>query len=245
MLRPGILERPALVDPVAQLGSYLIELWDAERSDLMTIGGGGEVSAWAGVKAGLNLTQGTGSLQPVWSATSFGGAAGVTFDGTDDTLALTLAGQLPAAGSPSEMWAVVSQDAPQSDTGTRTIVAYGSSAAATSRSLIRGANHARALTGDGSAGQAATDDVELIGRVFVSSTIDETRTSLRHNGPGVVCTVPVVPNTTATRIRFGASAAGTAAQFWLGQIVLVAITLPLPLTLAVPFAGYMLRRRRL
>lgn len=47
---------------------------------------GGAVSQWDDVYGNYSFVQGTGSKQPAYSATSFNGGPGLTFDGSDDQL---------------------------------------------------------------------------------------------------------------------------------------------------------------
>ena len=54
---------------------------------------GGAVDAWRdGGTADTPLTQSVAARRPLWSATSFAGKPGVTFDGTNDTLGASLSG---------------------------------------------------------------------------------------------------------------------------------------------------------
>lgn len=243
-----ILSDPVLNDPVRQLGSTLLELWDAERTDLITIATG--VSAWTGSKAGLQVTQGTGDAQPVWSATSFGGRPGITFDGTDDTLSLTLAAQFPAAGDASEIWAVLSNAALAADATVRNAVTYGSGSGATNRTIGRAVVSSvvrqRGITGDGSAVTNMNGHTEFLGsRHVVRLEIGATHSIMTVDGVRGPVTA-VVPNTTATRFRIGSSPVATPSLYWQGQVAFAAVTLPMPYQgLAKAFENYLLRRRGL
>lgn len=87
---------PGKIDPAA-LGAFdpSIIAWAASfyAGDPLwsNPGEGGAVSSWRnGGTLGGNATQAAGANQPVWSATSIGGRPGVTFDGTNDTLSISL-----------------------------------------------------------------------------------------------------------------------------------------------------------
>jgi len=240
-----ILNPPTLNDPVTQLGSYLVELWDAERSDLITIETG--VSAWNGIKAGLSVTQGTAGAQPAYSASSFGGGASVNFDGTDDNLALTLAGQLPTGSDPCELWALCENQL--DDAGVRSVIAYGGASGTTERSIVRSNGEpcialVRVGTGAGTTSAARSALNGFMSRSVARALITATQTTLWVDGR-LEEAGNVVPSTTGTRLRFGALSATAAANFWLGKIALLAITLPMPEALAGAFTNYLLRRRRL
>lgn len=241
--------RSALTSPLAQLGSYLIEMWDAEATTSLTVGGGGAVSAWAGLKASLSVAQAVGGAQPIYSATSFGGGAGVTFDGTDDELTLALAGQLPSGAVAGELWTLSWPTAAVADNTVRHVVAYGSVASNTTRRIARAISNSKIVaTGVSGTGAGATQ-VLSPGRSFSSRSVARWQTNPTVSVLSVDGitdgSLAVVPNTTATRLRFGAGAAGTAANFWQGQIAAVLVTHPLPGGLASALTGYLLRRRRL
>ncbi|HTM77999.1 MAG TPA: hypothetical protein VL133_10260, partial [Devosia sp.] len=65
------------------LGASLLAWWDASQGVSLS---GSQVTAWADRKSGYSVAQGTGAARPLWSATSFGGKPGLTFDGIDDLL---------------------------------------------------------------------------------------------------------------------------------------------------------------
>jgi len=70
---------------------------------------GGLVTRWADQQSGAwHYTQGSGTQQPIYEATSFGGRPGLLFDGVDDCMNSALA--LDAASStPKFIWALISQ----------------------------------------------------------------------------------------------------------------------------------------
>lgn len=234
-------------EPVAHLGDFLYELWDAERSDLITIATG--VSAWNGSKLGLSLVQGTGANQPTYSATSFAGAAGLTFDGTNDTLLYTLSGELPASAVPGEIWALVSQDVEVGTAGAKTIVSYGDTGNLGRRALIRNVvssnkNVIQAIVGTGAANPVATSSDGFNGRNFIRARVGPTNSQIALNNFRFSGGNIITPATTATRLRVGANSNSSADGFWTGQIALVAFTKLLYPTLAEQFSKYLLRRIR-
>lgn len=242
-LNPSLDGIAPLVDPIAQAGEFFYDLWDAERTDLITIATG--VSAWAGSKAGLVVAQATGSAQPSYSTNSFGGGACVTFDGTDDFLSLTLAGQLPAGSVPCEMWALCSN---LTADDTRLTIGYGNTAAiAGSRHLGITASKARAAADTAANAPVGTRRVRdgrrfILRGIYASNSVS---VNLGHPISGFDgCSVATTLNTVATRLRIGSSTGGAAGSVWLGSIALVAITRPLPPSLARSFWGYLNRRRR-
>lgn len=244
---PFPLTADAPLGSLLQLGDFLIEAWDAERADLITIATG--VSAWAGIKLGLVLAQGTAANQPVRSASSFGGAAGVAFDGSNDELTLALAGQLPTGAVASELWCVAQSDQLIGVSTAGYIVAQGADANTSWRAIHRfvsgSTNRARAIVGDGAANStpiaygAAFSNRHAV-RLQVSPTTTRMSIDGIAGGNGLV-----VPATGITRIRLGASPGAAAASFFLGQIALVIITHPLPTGLAAQLWSYLLTRRRL
>lgn len=81
-----------LVAPAADwspldLGSALVAAYDPTDATTLTLSGS-SVSQWNDLSSNhYNLVQATGANQPVYSATSFMGQPGITFDGTNDFLA--------------------------------------------------------------------------------------------------------------------------------------------------------------
>lgn len=74
--------------PESQFGYYAH--YDASRTDLMTRDGSNLVSDWRSAIGGLSLAQGTGSLQPTWTANLQNGLPGVVFaaDAMSGTVAI-------------------------------------------------------------------------------------------------------------------------------------------------------------
>lgn len=206
----------------ADLGASLLAWWDANTGVTET---GGAVSAWEDSVAAHTLVQATEGAQPVYSATSFNGAPGITFDGTADYLSVEGVGALPTGADPCEVWVLVDQTALAADTSTRQIFRYGSSASNASRAVQRfvatGVNRAVIGTGDGASLINTTNtSVDFSGRHVIRAIYGATATSISVDG-GALTTTNVVPATGTTRTRMAATTAGTAAGF--GQGVYAAV----------------------
>lgn len=247
--RPGLLYggSPAY-DVVFDLGPELLAYWDANRPDLMTLGAGNAVSSWLDIKAGYAATQGTGAAQPIYSATSFNGAPGLSFDGTDDCLASTAAGllaALPVAAAGSELWALVQQDAAGAAAGARVAISYGGASGASERSMGRTTsssnNRMRGSTnGTLSSGPVVNIDTRHVLRYAVGAAA-----SIPHVDGVAGSTLSIVPATLADRVRVGAAPPPSAVSFWRGQIAAVLITMPLSAAKASALSTYLLDRRML
>ncbi len=75
-------------NPLAAL-SWRAAFWASDPAWATRPAEGAGVASWRnGGSFASSATQGTGNAQPVWSASSFAGKPGVTFDGTDDFLSL-------------------------------------------------------------------------------------------------------------------------------------------------------------
>lgn len=217
------LSRPGAWTP-AELGPSLLAWWDASSG--VTITGAG-VSSWVDRKAGLDMQQGTDAARPPFSATGFGGAPCLTFDGVDDCL--TLATQpFPAD---AEIWAVLGQTALAADTTSRCAFAFGNGSGSGARRLWRfvvsGVNRARQIAGDGVGSTTAADTtVDLSSRHLVVG---------RAAGGNVTCSVDQAAEVVvaggsapgATRCRIGATDQVAPGAFWQGPIAQLWLTAPL------------------
>jgi hypothetical protein len=211
----------------AALGSSLLGYWDAEDSSSFTQSGG-LVSSWRDKVAGYDVVQATGSLKPVYSATSFNSRPGVTFDGVDDVLALQSV-PFPIGAAPVEIWALVDQTAAGAVAGSKTIAAYGGGAAATDRRVSRLSNNPtnqiQAFIGDGAAGVSAVNAaVDFTGRHVTRFVIGATATRADIDGfEGAPSSV--VPSTGSLRTTLGATTAST--SFFQGVQSAILVTAPL------------------
>jgi hypothetical protein len=175
---------------------------------------GSQVVTWADKIAGHAPTQATAAARPLWSATAFNGRPGVVFDGTDDVLSLS-PDPLATGAATEELWALC--DPLANPTG-RFVFAHGFGGSQ-ARRLVRvmGTNDAVLGVGDGAVAQSATIVGGFTGPSLLRAVIQATEADLYLNG-GSKQTVAVVPSTTGTHLRIGASANSSASSFWLGPI---------------------------
>ena len=208
----------------ADLGTSLLAWWDASQGVTLS---GSQVTAWVDRESGYSVTQGTAAARPLWSATSFGGEPGLTFDGTDDLLNME---SLPfmSGATPGEIWAVVQQDALVADTGARRLISIGG-ATLSSRYIRRfvsgGVNRIHSLVGDGtSLVQSGIPAVDTSSRHVVRGIF--TATSVQAGVDGTLGnSAAVVPNTPATRLNIGASSSSSiGAEYWQGKIRDIIVT---------------------
>lgn len=233
------------------LGSSLIAWWTADRADLMTLSGS-QVSSWRDVVAGYNAVQAVSGSRPVYSAGSFNGAPGVTFDGLDDCLEIVPApAAFPSGSAGGEMWAVVDQAAQTpSDTSSRRPFSYGN-LSATRRTLRRAVSGGVSRGGFG-AGNGTTEtltldmDVEFTGRHLMRGVATATGAAVAIDGEPLPAETAGVPATTLERMRLGANpASGSGSDFWLGQLRDIIITGPLTGDEVVALTAWALPRRML
>lgn len=234
-------------DVVAVLGSDLVEAWDASRS-AMTDDGAGLISALVGLKSGYILSAAT-TARPTYSATSFNGAPGLTFNGTANAMTCTTAGllaALPAAAGACELWALVSQAALVADTGARYAMGYGAAVntgRVIGRGVATGVNRGRVGTGDGSALQLRNEGtIDLSTRHVIRATIGATESVVYIDGVASTA-LSVVPSTTASRVVLGANPAVSPGNFWEGVIAFAAITLPLSVARAADLHAHLMGRK--
>lgn len=213
------------------LGVALLGFWDAERGDLITQSGG-LVSSFRDVVAAYDAVQATDAAKPIYSATSFNGRPGLTFDGVDDELTrTTMPPAFPSGASPGEIWAVVDQTALGSDATTRTAVAAGGNSTLTARRLQRvvasSTGRLSMAVGNGSTLLASNNMlVDFYGRHVARGVVGATETQADCDGVAGTAQA-IVPNTGTSRVRLGASNSGTATSFWQGVINAVLFTAPL------------------
>lgn len=231
--------------PVDALGSDLVAYFEAERADLISAG------SWRDVKAGYDATQATGTAQPAYSATAFGGGAVVTGDGVDDTLTCTDAGllaALPSGANPGEIWVLCSQAALPADTTVRMIVDYGNGATTgrrIRRSVASSVNRASAQVGTGATTATATDSAtDLSSRHVIRAQFTATDVIITVDG-GTPVTSAGVSATTASRFRLFAGSSGSPVNFWEGGLAAALVTQPLSAAKADALQSYLLTRRKL
>jgi len=243
---------PAIVGPIGpeswnplNLGSALLAWWDSSRGVTLATA---NVTSWIDRKGGYDLVQGTAAAQPLWSATSFNGSPGITFDGTDDEL--TLASQpFPSTSATVELYAVAQQDALAADTTTRHVFGYGGTAGASRRALIRrvatGVNRGATEIGDGASGIITTETtIDLSTRHLQYAIINATTTSVYVDNSSATQT-STVPSTGTSRARAGANTANTAGGFWNGKIRDIIVTSGLTTEQRTALKTFLLNRRNL
>lgn len=224
----------------SSLGTDLYEGWDANDTALITESSG-SVSAWTGNKLGVTISQATEAFKPVYNATSFNGAPGIAFDGSDDFLAHLSTTGLPTGTTAFEIWALVQQDALVADTTSRTCVGYGASSAGSACQIRRrvsgGQNQVVFLT-------SGTGTVETTTSFSSRHAIRAlAQNALRVEIDGTASTPgSATHNLGDTRLRFGATAVTTAAEFWEGQIAGIWITKLLDSTQAALMLAYLTAR---
>lgn len=235
------------VSPITILGDDLLAWWTADDAASMTLVGSA-VSSWRDKKNGYEITQTLSAARPVFSATGFGGAPGLTFDGVDDRLSAESIFGFPSAANGSEIWAVVQQDAAIADTGDRVIIGYGEGTNATrrvGRAVQSSANRVRTWTGTGSATVAVTElTVAMNSRHVVRSQYTPTTLEVAIDEVAAVGAA-AVPATTTTRTRIGSTPASVAGAFWHGHMRDVLVTRPLTTAKADALEAYLLARRAL
>lgn len=211
----------------SDLGDLLKAWWDAEDVDSLTLVGG-LASAWVDQVGGYSVTQALGGQMPVYSATSFGGRPGLTFDGLDDFLAIAPApASIPVGEDPCEIWALVDQTALNSAAGQRQIVTYGS--ATNDRRMIyrdvaSAENRFRVVGTRSTNGVVASQNtIPFFGRHVVRGIFNGTQIIAEIDGVQGSPTA-LLPLTTNARLRIGASPLSAANAFFQGVMSMSAIT---------------------
>lgn len=229
----------------ADLGALLLGQWDAEVPASINKAGA-VVTTWTDIIAGCAPTQALAGAKPLYSATSFNGRPGITFDGTDDFLRAATQ-PFPIGANASEIWLLASQDLPAATTGTRNAVGYGTASGAGIRQIKRtitaGVNHAFALCGNsGGAGISIIDTLLDYSGRHVQRVIFGPAT-LGLEGDGLANPpVAMVPGTTAGNFTIGATNTVATAQLWSGTFNSVLVTAPLPANDAAQLLSYLKAR---
>lgn len=225
------------------LGNALYDMWDAEMASTITLSGS-SVTEWRSVKNGYAAVQAVSGARPVYSATSFGGRPGVTFDGVDDELTYAGVGNFPTAAVPCEIWALVDQTALVADTTARYAFSYGGNTFTTQRGLRRGVttgvNRAGLLFGTGAVTSTAMAPGDYSGRSGLRLEVMATEGYASLNGNRSTAAAGV-PATGATLTRIGASTEG--ANFFQGRVSAIAVTALLTDAQAAQMSGWQNIRR--
>ena len=208
----------------AALGSDLIAWWDSSSGVVLS---GASVTSWTDKVGSLAPAQGTAANQPQFSATSFSGKPGITFDGTNDNLTVTGVGSLPTGTAQVDMHAVV--DAAAADASSRRLFGYGAGSDAQSCGLFRrvtnSQNFAAVYASNGTAAVPANAPVVLAGRSAIAGFIRADGVQSWHDGQYSAVT-DVVPSVSTTRIVIGCNMSFSAA-FWQGGVRDILVTAPL------------------
>lgn len=237
-----------IINAEALLSGTTLAWWNADRADLVSLSGS-NVTAWADSISGYSAAQGNSSFRPVYSATSFNGSPGLTFDATDDCLEMA-SQPFPSGSNGSEIWAVAQQDALAADATTRVLFSFGGdsnlSQIRSQRQVSGGINRNGAAYGLGASANGAVEttitySTRHLSRVRVTSSLCAVSTDSSAetlSGAGT-------PATGTSRVRIGASANTTAGSFWNGKIRDVLVTSPLSGDAPTYLRNFLLLRRAL
>lgn len=223
------------------LGAALYDCWDAENPAAISLSGSA-VTAWASTKNGYSAAQAVGAARPVYSATSFNGRPGVTFDGSDDLLVYVGVGVFPTGASPCEIWVLFDQTALVADTTARRAVSYGSNSNGSrwqQRAVVGGVNKSGFLAGNGTAPLGGDAPGDYSGRHVSRGIFSATDLTPAMDG-SAASAVAVVPATGTTQVTLGASNAG--ANFGQGVASWIGITAPLTAPQAAQMLAYLKAR---
>jgi hypothetical protein len=233
---------PLIVDgwTPADLGVALLGQIDAEDFASLTITTG-LVDAWADTVAAVSFTS-TLTARPAYSATSFNGRPGVTFDGTND--ALSFAGvPYPAAANPCEIWVACSQDAVATS---RTVFGYGN---VPNTSRLIGCRlplgnppwTPNLNTGTGAAAPNTDGPPTFSGIHILRAEFGATQSRLSMDGVAGTPTA-AVPATVTTKSTIGGRPQAAVVAFFQGVINCILITSPLTNVQAASLRAYLARR---
>lgn len=225
------------------LGASLLAWWSADRTELITLSGS-NVTSWKDRVAAYDLAQATAGAQPIWSATSFNGAPGVTFDGVDDFLNME-SQPFPAIG---ENWFVFDQTLAAANTNSGTLFSYGGNLTSNSRRHHRvvtsGVNRLRCQFGDGASNVMANElATDFSGRHVIRSRATAALVSAQIDANAEV-TAAGTQSLATTRVRMGATTANTAATFIGGVFRHAIVTGALSTDQAANLAIYLQNQRR-
>jgi hypothetical protein len=221
----GVAGPPPTPWAPTDLGAALLGWLNADRADLITETAGA-VSSWRDAVAAYDFVQAVGASQPTYSATSYNGSPGITFDGTADELTLASV-PFPSSAAASQIWAVVDQAALAADVTSRVIFGYGGDANTNQRRLYRsvttGQNRIFALSGTGGAAPTASLAANFSGRHYVRGNFTATGVAAGMDGTMTGATA-AVPATGTNRCRIGAVPNVAVGNFFEGVIREIIVT---------------------
>lgn len=228
------------------LGSSLLGYWDAEIASSLSTSGS-NVTAWRDLVSGHEVAQATADNQPAYSATGINSRPALSFDGSNDYLALANC-PFPIGSDGSEIWVLCSQDALNSESapGGRVPFRYGGVTAEASRSANRlisgGENRGRAHAGDGVAAVGAIDtSAAFLGVHLIRARFESTQIGIGVDGGTMTFAACALNSSTGTTV-IGASTAAVPLNFWLGSISVILVTGLLTDPEAAPLTAYLKAR---
>ena len=227
-----------------RLGSKLVAFWDAEDASTLELSGSA-VTAWTDKKNGNRCAVNISGFKPVFSPNNFNGRPSLVYDGIDDYLTLTGSGiNLPFSGQAREIWAAVSQDAPE-DTDAIQRVVTRCGIASTSRFRLARARLGNVSRGRVTCGNGASEAVQtnvqtaFAGISVVRGVITDADISAVVNK---IADAPLanIPALTTTPIYLGAE--NTSIGFWQGKVNALIYTDPLTADEAAKMYQFMTER---
>jgi hypothetical protein len=202
-----------------KLGPALLAWWASDRPELISLSSS-KVTSWRDVVGGYDVAQATDGARPLWSATSFNGRPGVTFDGTDDFLE-TATSPLPTnAALTYHMFGLAQQDGLVADAVTRFLICSGGTNArrGIGRIVSGGANRGFSSQGSGAGNTPAIDTVvALDGRHVITGRFGPADTGVAVDSQAETVAA-VLGSYNTSRLRIGANTITTATQFWKGAV---------------------------
>lgn len=224
--------------------SLLYGRLDAEAAGRITVDGSNGVSAWVDGISGQSFSQATSSARPIYSATSFNGRPGITFDGVDDNLRNTGTQAWPLTGD-YEIWMLVIS-IPATVSANQIFINWPTTATGKNTALRRNANSTNGvfLSGNGTTNAGPNIDAVVPGLPQVWRGIADganIQTEIDGVGSTLTACVPSL-DSSASRNTIGANSASTAAAFANVAINLIMVTRRLPDDLATKNRRYLLGR---
>lgn len=208
----------------ASLGSDLISWWDSSSGVGLS---GSAVTSWTDKVGSLAPAQGTAANQPTFSATSYNGKPGISFDGTADHLTVTSVGSLPTGTAQVDMFAAV--DVAAVAASSRRIFNYGAGNDSQSCGLFRrvtsSQDFAAAYASNGTSAIPVNAPVAFAGRSAIAGFVRADGVQAWHDGQYSTITA-LVPSVGTTRTVIGVNTA-LSGSFWSGTIRDIIVTLPL------------------
>lgn len=201
--------------PSSYFGADLYDWFDASATDSLNLTESNLVTDWTSlVGTGRNMSQGSDSAKPLWSATARNNLPGITSDGTADYLVQTAVTGIPA-GQAACGWAVQGYGFPSLLTGFKYYLAetVENTFSSTSRALGSGNGNARfQASGTVSSGQYHSMDRSVVCSIPAGATPN---VSISVDGGTVTTAGAAVGTFTVTRATLfaGGGSGGTYGGF--------------------------------